>query len=55
VYLLAVATQEFVTWRGAYPETDSAGRPTGAVVDRFGNEWDPDDPTADLHALYRVS
>jgi hypothetical protein len=55
VYLLAVATREFVRWRGAYPETDSDGEATGFVVDRFGDRWDPADPAADLEVRYRVA
>jgi hypothetical protein len=54
VYLLAVATRDFVRWRGLYPVHDVRGGASGVVADRFENLWDPANPTADLEARYRV-
>ena len=54
IYLIAVATREYVGWRGAYRETDDDGRPTGWTTDRFQHRWDPADPLADLEARYGV-
>ena len=54
IYLIAVATREYVEWRGAYPETDDDGRATGSTVDRFQNRWDPSEPLVDLEQRYGV-
>lgn len=54
-YLIAVATQQFVEWRGVYPEQDETGATTGRMLDRHGAEWDPSDPMADLFGRYGVA
>jgi hypothetical protein len=54
IYLIAVATQEYEQWRGAYPEQGAGGLPTGRTVDRFGEVWSPRRPLEDLRRRYRV-
>jgi hypothetical protein len=55
IYLIAVATREYAGWRGVYRERDERGRATGATVDRFQHQWDPDDPLADLEERYGLA
>jgi hypothetical protein len=55
IYLIAVATQEYEDWRGAYDVMDDDGNATGEIVDRFDATWDPDDPLADLEVKYGVT
>lgn len=55
IYLIAVATQEYEEWRGAYVAEREDGEPSDAIVDRFDNGWDPDDPLADLRARYGLA
>ena len=55
IYLIAVATKEYLAWRGSYPVTNEKGKETGGTVDRFGVAYDPDDPSADLYTRYNVS
>lgn len=52
IYLIAVATQEYEDWRGAYDEQDDEGDSTGRTVDRFHHEWDPEEPLDDLRRRY---
>jgi hypothetical protein len=54
IYLIAVATKEYLAWRGEYPVKDSRGKETGETVDRFGAPYDPKDPAADLYRRYNV-
>ncbi|MEW6730127.1 MAG: hypothetical protein AB1489_02200 [Acidobacteriota bacterium] len=57
--LLAVATRDYVGWRGEYttenrPSLQRRGLLAGKTYDRFDREWDPQYPTRDLYVLYQV-
>jgi hypothetical protein len=58
--LLAVATRDFVGWRGEYTIENKAalkrrGFAAGKIYDRFDREWDPQNPLADLYRYYGVN